>query len=119
MVTAANEVHEQYVSQEKTPRQNQNWITMKQIKRFFAELKAVAEDHDVWTKERWTMKDRQMAQDVMVLAFHGGSEAPLRLELATLRWVNVSLLVAWLPASLPFYLTLSSLEDLLGYSSIF
>ena len=86
MNEAANEVDKFYRGQEKTPRQSKNWVTMREVKRFFKETKRQANDIKLWQQKEWSAADRQLAQKVLMLAFHGGTEPPPRLELATLRY---------------------------------
>lgn len=88
MTDASEKVSLEYQKQELSATQQKKYIPMAKVRRFFAEVKRQAADIDLWNQKTWSTADRQLAQKVLMLALHGNTEPPPRLEFARLRYVS-------------------------------
>jgi len=87
MNSSAKKMDDFYKSQERTPRQVENWIDIGDLQKFVKEKKREAVARRVFSQKEWSYNQRKLAQETLILTFHG-SGAPPRLEFATLYYVS-------------------------------
>lgn len=88
MKSGKKDTEKQYESQKRTARQKAQWVTMADVRKIYKEFRDKADSRDIWAKESWSWPDYFLAQKVLQLAFHGGTQPPPRLEFAGLTYTK-------------------------------
>ena len=78
----AKEIDQIYKNQTKTKKQSDNWVNAKSIRTFLKEKTAQMKSKNIFNKENWSVSDRKLAMDYLILVLH--SHNPPRLEFSQL-----------------------------------
>ena len=74
--------------QHKSVKQENNWVEWPKILQLFKSFQRDANSRSVWKRENVVNGDRELLENIMILAWHGGIEAPGRLELSNVKLLD-------------------------------